>query len=126
MKPSWEELQALVEFLVKKKRNAKSKVPVAPESIHEPRGKVPKLGASTSPSSIREQGSQGQFWARGGPPYPVAEVSKVTGPQLRSPRATVTKSPPERTAKPPLNILPISVRSPSVQSVELPSGASEV
>ena len=113
MKPSREELQARVEFLVKKKRSAKRKVPAAPESGHAARGKVPKLGASSSPSSILEQGLSGQFWARGHTPYPVAEVSEVTGPQLCSPRAVVAKSPPERTAKPPLDILPISVWSPS-------------
>ena len=57
MKPSQEELQDRVEFLAKKKRSAKCKVPVAPESSHAARGKVPKLGASSSPSSIHEQGS---------------------------------------------------------------------
>ena len=34
MKPSCEELQARVEFLAKKKRSAKRKVPAAPESSH--------------------------------------------------------------------------------------------
>ena len=61
MKPSWDELQALVEFLVKKKKSAKRKVPTAPESSHAAQGKVSKLGVSSSPSSIREQGSPGQF-----------------------------------------------------------------
>ena len=37
----------------------------------------------------------------------------------------VAKSPPERTAKPPLDILLISIWSPSTQSAELPSRASE-
>ena len=55
----------------------------------------------------------------------MAEVSEVTGPQLRSPCAAVAKSPPGRTAEPPLDILPISIWSPSVQSAELPFGASE-
>ena len=55
----------------------------------------------------------------------MAEVSKVTGPQLRSPLTARAKNPPERTAKPSLNILPISVWSLSAQSVELPSGAAE-
>ena len=53
------------------------------------------------------------------------KVSKVTGLQLRSPHAAVAKSPLGRTAKPPLDILPISVWSPSAQSAELPSRASE-
>ena len=107
MKPSREELKAQVEFLVKKKRSAKCKIPVAPESIHAARGKVQKLGESSSPSSIREQGSSGQFWARGRTPPPVAEVSTVTGPQLHSLRAVVAKSPPGRTTEPPLDILPM-------------------
>ena len=49
----------------------------------------------------------------------------MTGPQLRSPRATVAKSPPRRITEPPLDILLISVWSPSVQIVELPSEVSE-
>ena len=49
----------------------------------------------------------------------------MTGPQLCSPSAVIAKSPPERTAEPPLNIVPISVRSPSSQTTELPSGPSE-
>ena len=89
MKPSREELQARVEFLVKKKRSTKRKVPAALESNNAARGKVPKLVASSSPSSIWEQGSPRKFWARGRTPPPVAEVSKVIGPQLRSLRATV-------------------------------------
>ena len=113
MKPSREELQARVEFLVKKKRSAKRKFPTAPESNHAARGKVPKLGTSSSPSSILKQGSSGQFRARGHTPHPVAEVSEMTGPQLCSPRAAVAKSPPGRTSEPPLDILPISVWSPS-------------
>ena len=125
MKTSREELQARVEFLVKKKRSAKRKVLATPESSHTTRGKVPKLGESSLTSSIREQGSLGQFWARGHMPHPVVEVSEVAGPQLCSPCAVVPKSPPKRTVEPPLDILPISVWSPSEQSAELPFGASE-
>ena len=44
MKPSQEELQARVEFLVKKKRSAKCKVQAAPENIHVARswGRPPR------------------------------------------------------------------------------------
>ena len=49
----------------------------------------------------------------------------VIDPQLRSSHAVVAKSPPGMTTEPPLNILPISVWSPSAQSAELPSGAFE-
>ena len=59
MKPSREELQSRVEFLEKKKRSAKHKVLVAPKSSHAARGKVPKLGASSSSSIVRERGSSG-------------------------------------------------------------------
>ena len=55
----------------------------------------------------------------------MAEVSDVIGPQLHSPHAMVAKSLPGRTDEPPLDILPISVGSPSTQSAELPSGVSE-
>ena len=76
MNPSQEELQTRVEFLARKKRRAKHKAPVAPESNHVARGKVPKLGESSSPLSIREQGSLGEFWERVRLPNPVAEVSR--------------------------------------------------
>ena len=125
MKPSKEEFQARVEFLVKKKRSAKCKVPAASEDNHEARGKVLKLGAFSSPSSTLERGSLGQFGVRGLPQHPAAEVSKMTGPQFSSPRAVVSRSSPKRTAEPPLDIVPISIRSPLSQTVELPSGASE-
>ena len=85
MKPSREELQARVKLLVKKKRSAKRKALAAPESGHAARGKVLKLGASSSPSSIWDQGSLGQFRARGHTLHPVAEVPAVVDPQLRSP-----------------------------------------
>ena len=125
MKLSQEELQAQVEFLAKKKRSAKRKVPVAPKSSPTARGKVPKLGESYSPSSIREDRSSGQFRARGHTPHLVDEVSEVTGPQFCSPLVVIAKSSPERTVEPPLDIMPISIWSPSAQSAELPSGASK-
>ena len=49
----------------------------------------------------------------------------MTGPQLRSASAAIAKGPPRRTAEPPLDIVPIYVRSPSSQTAELPSRASE-
>ena len=49
----------------------------------------------------------------------------MTGPQLCSPSVAVDKSPPRRTAEPPLDIVPISVRNPSSQTTELPFGASK-
>ena len=125
MKPSREELQARVEFLSKKKRSAKRKAATAFEDSHAAREKILKLGASSSPSSTREHGPLGQFEVIGRPQRPAAEVSKITSPELRSPSAAVAQSPSGRTAEPPLDIMPISVRSPLSQTVELPSGASE-
>ena len=125
MKPSPEELQSRVEFLAKKRRSAKRKVPTASENNHATRGKVLKLEASSSLSSTREQGPLGQFRVRGRPQHPAGEVSNMTSPQVRSPHATIAKSPPGRTAEPPLDILPISIRSPLAQTAELPSGASK-
>ena len=61
MKPSREDIQARVEFMAKKKRSAKRKVPAASEDSHAARGKVLKLGASSSPSSAQEHGPSGQF-----------------------------------------------------------------
>ena len=112
MKPSREELHARVELLAKKKRSVKHNVPAAPESYHVARGKVQKLGASSLSSSIREQGSLGQFRVRGHTLHLMGEVPVVANPQPRSPPAMVAKNPPRRTAEPPLDILPISVWNP--------------
>ena len=106
MKPSREDLQARVEFLEKKKRSTKHKVLAASEDSHAARGKVLKLGASSSPSSAREHRPPGQFRVRGHPQHPIAEVSKTTGPQLRSFGVAVAKRPPGRIAEPPLDIVP--------------------
>ena len=111
--------------MAKKRRSGKHKVSAAPESNHVARGKVPKLGVSSSPSPIREQGLLRQFWLRGPPPHPLVEVLTAADPQVRSPHAVVATNPPGRTSELPLDVLPISVWSPSVRSDELPSGASE-
>ena len=49
----------------------------------------------------------------------------MTGPQFSSPKAAVARSPPGRTSERPLDIVPISVRGPSSQTVEFPFGESE-
>ena len=49
----------------------------------------------------------------------------MTGPQFGSPNAAIAKSPLWRIAEPPLDIVPISVWSPSLQTVELPFEASK-
>ena len=50
---------------------------------------------------------------------------KTKGLQLHSSGAAVAKSPPGRSVEPPLDIVPISVRSPSSKTAKLPSEASE-
>ena len=80
MKPSREELQARVEFLVKKKRSTKCKVTAASESNYAAKGKVSKLGAFSSPSSTPENEPSGKFGVRGRPQHPEVEVSKMIIP----------------------------------------------
>ena len=115
VKPIWEELQARVESLAKKKRNFKHKAQDPTESSLVIRGKILRLGASSSPSIAKEQGSPIQVPARGQAPSSMAEVSKVAG----------SKNPLGRTAEPPLEVLPISVQSPLAQNTQLPSTTSE-
>ena len=110
VKPTREELQAQVESLEKKKRSIKRKAQAPPESSLEIRGKILRLGASSPSSTVKEQGSSNQALARGQAPHFMAEVSMVAGP----------KNPSGRTAEPPLEVLPISVRSPSAQNAKLP------
>ena len=50
-KPTRGELRAHLEVLAKKKRSVKRKTPTSPEGCPPARGKVLKVGASSSPSS---------------------------------------------------------------------------
>ena len=51
MKPTLGELRARLEVLAKKKRSVKRKPPTSPEGCPPARGKILKVGASSSPSS---------------------------------------------------------------------------
>ena len=73
------------------------------------------MGASSSPSTAKEWGSFNQIPARGQAPPPMVEVSKVAGP----------KNPLGRSTELSLEVLSISVRSPSVQNAKLPPTTSE-
>ena len=115
VKPTREELQALVESLAKKKRSVKRKAQAPPESSLAIRGKIPRFGASSPLSTAKEQWSSDQVPARGQAPPSMAEVFKVAG----------LKNPSERTVEPPLEVLPISVWSPSTQNAKLPPTTSE-
>ena len=65
MKPTCEELQALVELVAKKRRSVKRKAQDPPESSLPPRGKTPKLGAYVPPSLVKKRGSHTQVRVRG-------------------------------------------------------------
>ena len=109
VKPTQEELQARVESLAKK-RSVKHRDQAPLESSPAIRGKIRRLGASSRPSIAKEQGSSDQVSVRGQVPPSVVEVPKVAG----------LRNPSRRTAKPPLEVLPISVQSPSAQNIQLP------
>ena len=79
-------------------------------------GKIPRSGASSSLSTAKERGSSYQVPARGQVPPSMAEVSKVAG----------LKNPSGRTAKPPLEVRPIYVWSPSMKNTKLPPTTPEV
>ena len=96
--------------MTKKKRSVKRKAQAPPESSLVIRGKILRLRASSPSSTTKEQGSSHQVPVRGQAPPSMAEVSKVGGP----------KNPSGRTTEPPLEVLPISVRSPSAQNTKLP------
>ena len=80
-------------------RSVKHKARVPPESSLKIRGKIPRLGAYSPPSTAKERGSSDQVSARGQAPPSMVEVSEVAGP----------KNPLGRTAEPPLEFRPISV-----------------
>ena len=115
VKPTWEVLQARVESLAKKKRSVKRKAQAPPESSLAIWGKIVRLGASSPPLTAKVWGSFDQVSARGQAPPPMAEVSKAAGPKNHS----------GRSVEPPLEVLPISVRSPPTQNSKLPPTTPE-
>ena len=115
VKPNREELQAQVESLAKKKRSVKRKAQAPPESSLAFGGKILRLGSFSPSSTAKERGSSDQVPARGQAPSSMTEVSKVASP----------KNPSGRTAEPPLEVMPISVQSPSAQNAKLPHTTPE-
>ena len=110
VRPTREELQARVELLAKKKRSVKRRAQAPLESSLAIRGKVPRLGAPSPPSSTKGWGSPDQVPLKGQVPPSVAEVSKVGGPGISS----------RRSVELPLAVLPISVWSPLAQDFKRP------
>ena len=110
VKPTWEELQARVESLAKKKMSVKRKAQAPPESNLATRGKVLRLGASSPPSTAKGWWLFDQIQARGQAPPPMAEVSKAAGPKNSSGKSVELL----------LAVLPISIRSPLAQDFKRP------
>ena len=115
VKPTREELKALVETLAKKKRSVKRKAQAPPKSSLATRGKVPRLGASSPSSIAKGWGSSDQVLASDQVPPPVVEVIGLAGPKNFS----------RRGAEISLSVLPIYVRSPLVQDFKRPLTMSE-
>ena len=65
MRPTWEELQARVELLAKKRRSVKRKAQDSPKSSLLALGKTSKLGVSTPPPLVKEWGSHAQVRTKG-------------------------------------------------------------
>ena len=115
MKPTREELQARVKSLEKKKRSAKNKAQAPLKSSLVIRGKVPRLGAPSPPSTAKGWGFSNQVPARGRAPPFVAEVFKMAGPETSSGRSVELL----------LAVLPISFQSPLAQDFKRPPMTSE-
>ena len=94
--------------MAKKKRSVKRKAQAPFESSLGTRGKVPRLGVPSPPSTAKGWGSSNQVPARGQAPPSLAEVSKVAGPKISL----------GRTAELSLVVLPIFVPSPLAQDFE--------
>ena len=110
VRPTREELQARFESLAKKKMSVKRRAQAPLESSLAVRGKVPRLGAPSPPSSAKGWGSSDQVLTRGQAPPSVAKVSKVASPGISSGRSTEL----------PLVVLPISIRGPLAQDFKRP------
>ena len=118
VKPTKGELQARVETLSKRSRNAKRKSHDSLKKSHLAWGKAPRLGTfSSSPSAhVRVQGQV--------LPSP-AEVPRAPSAKPRSASAAKAKDSSGRAAKPPLEVMPISIWSPPAQSAEPPPSIAE-
>ena len=116
VKPTHGELQACIELLAKKRRSIKRKAQDPPEGSLPAQGKTPKLGASIPPSPSKERGSHAPAQVRGQALPSLAEVSEAAGAQHCSPSAAGAKGSSRRATGPPLNVLPISVWSPSARN----------
>ena len=118
VKPTKGELRARVETLSRRPRSVKRKSQDSLEKSHPTWGKAPRLGTSSSLPSAHVQ-VQGQAL-----PSP-AEVPRAPSSLPRSASAAKAKDSSGRAAKPPLEVMPISVWSPPAQSVKPPPSIVE-
>ena len=118
VKPTKGELLARVETLSRRSRSVKWKTLDSLEKGRPAWGKVPRLGTSSSSPSTHVR-VQGQAL-----PPPV-EVPRAPSSQLRSGSAAKAKDSSGRAAEPPLEVMPITVWSPPVQSTEPPPSRAE-
>ena len=112
------ELLARVETLSRRSRSVKRKTLDSLEKGRPAWGKVPRLGTSSSSPSTHVR-VQGQVLS-----HP-DEVPRAPSSQLRSGSAAKAKESSERAAEPPLEVMPITVWSPSAQSAEPPPSRAE-
>ena len=101
-KPTKGELLDRVEMLSQRSQSVKRKTPDSLEKGRPAWGKVPRLGTSSSSPSTHAR-VQGQV------SLPPAEVPKAPSSQLRSGSAAKAKYSLGKTAKPPLEVMPITV-----------------
>ena len=118
VKPTKGELLARVETLSRRSRSVKRKTLDFPKKGRSAWGKVPRLGTSSSSPSTHVR-VQGQVL-----PPPV-EVPRAPSSQLCSGSIAKAKDSSGRAAEPPLEVMPIKVWNPPVQSSEPPPSRVE-
>ena len=117
-KPTKGELLARVEMLSRKSRSRKRKTSDSVEKDQPARGKVPKLGASSSSPSTHVRVS-GQVFSS------PAEVPKALSSQPRSGSAGKARDYLGRAVEHSLEVMPITIWNPPAQSVKPPSSRVE-
>ena len=118
VKPTKGELLARVETLSRRSRSVKRKTLDSLEKGRPSWGKVSKLGTSSSSPSTH-------VWVLGQVLPPPTEVLRAPSSQPRSGSAAKAKDSSGRAVEPSLEVMPITVWSPSAQSAEPPSSRAE-
>ena len=118
VKPTKGELLARVETLYRKSRSVKRKTLDSPEKGRPSWGKVPKLGVSSSSPSTHVR-VLGQVLP------PPSDVPRAPSSQPHSGSTAKARDSSGRAVEPPLEVMPITVWSPHVQSAEPPSSRAE-